>query len=90
MQEAVLTTKDFMNISITVSIIVISILLAVALVHAILIMRDVRKVSKITGDISEGINGILTAPIALVSQISNAVAPQAEKTIKSWLKKKEK
>ncbi len=90
MQEAVLTTKDFMNISITVSIIVISILLAIAIVHAILIMHDVRKVSKITGDISEGINSILIAPIALIGQISSSVAPQAEKAIKSWLKKMDK
>jgi acid phosphatase family membrane protein YuiD len=90
MQEAVLTTKDFMNISITVSIIVISILIAIALVHAILIMRDVRKVSKITGDITEGVNSIITAPLALIAQVSSAIAPQAEKTIKSWLKKGEK
>lgn len=90
MQEAVLTTKDFMNISITVSIVVLSILLAIAIVQAILIMHDVRKVSKITGEISEGVNIILGAPLALVQQITAAVAPQAEKTIKSWLKKKEK
>lgn len=89
MQEAVLTTKDFMNISITVSIIVLSILFSIAIVHAILIMRDVRKVSKVTGDITEGINSILGAPLALIQQVTNAIAPQAEKTIKSWLKKKE-
>lgn len=90
MNEAVLTTKDFMNISITISIIVISILLAIALVQAILIMSDVRKVSKTTGEITEGFYQLVLTPLAFMSQIGTAVAPQAEKAIKSWFKKQEK
>lgn len=89
MTEAALTTKDLMNISITIAVIVLTIILCVALVHAILIMRDVRKVSRTTGEITEGFYQLVLTPLSFMGQISNSVAPQVEKAIKKWLKEKE-
>lgn len=78
-----LTSLDFLYIALGVGFIFLVILLSVLLIHLVLVLRDVRKVSNTAGTISEYFQEIVTTPLYYVGKISQLLGPHLETIIKS-------
>ena len=73
-----LTTLDFLFISLAVGALVLSIVLAVLAINATLLIKDVRRISSVTGEVVENFHGMIMKPINLASKIADTVAPHIE------------
>lgn len=85
-----LTTLDFLYLALSVAVIVLVIVICIALINLTFVLRDVRKISKTAGDVTEKFHSMILTPVNFVSQMSEALLPQLEELIKSQLSKKNK
>lgn len=76
-----LTTLDFLYMTLGIGAIILVIVLTVALIQAILVIRDIRKITDTAGSISEHFHDIIVTPLYYVGRISEAVGPQLEKLV---------
>lgn len=76
-----LTTLDFLYLTLGIGIIILVIVLTVALVQVILVMRDVRKITESAGNISEYFHEIVMTPLYYMGKVGETVGPYIEKML---------
>jgi hypothetical protein len=77
-----LTTLDFLYLSLAAGSIILVIVIAVLAIHATLVLRDLRKISSVAGDVIEKFHGMVLKPINIVSRIADTVGPHIEEFTK--------
>ena len=83
MEPSALTTVDFLYLALAIGAIVLVVVLAVAIVNTIFLIRDIRKISSVAGDVTEKFHEMVMTPISIVSSFANAVTPHVENFIKN-------
>lgn len=83
MEPSALTTVDFLYLALTIGAIVLVVVIAVAVINTILVLRDIRKISSVAGEVTEKFHEVVMTPLSMVSGIANMVTPHIENFIKN-------
>ncbi|PIQ80008.1 hypothetical protein COV81_00150 [Candidatus Peregrinibacteria bacterium CG11_big_fil_rev_8_21_14_0_20_41_10] len=82
-----LTTLDFLYLTIGISTIILVIFVSIAIIQLILVLRDLRKITDTAGTITEHFHQIVATPLYYIGKVGEAIGPHLEKLIKDKLKK---
>ncbi len=83
-----LSTLDFLYLTLAVGFIILVIVGCVALIHVTLIIRDLRKISNTAGNLTENFHNIVATPLFYFGRIAETIGPKIEELIEKKLNKK--
>lgn len=81
------TSADFLNISLAVGFIILVIFLSFLIFYAILILRDVSKITDDSMELVDRIHNTVMGPLKAVDYLVEKVKPYIEQAIESRFKK---
>ncbi len=84
---AELSSLDLLYLASAAGILVLVIVLSVLAVNAIFVLKDVRKISGVLGEVVENFHGVVMKPISLASKIADTVGPHVEEFAKTQAEK---
>ncbi len=85
-----ISTLDLLYLVLSMGILVLVVLFSVLIIHLVLVIRDLRKISNTAGDITQKFHSMILTPVSFVSKISENLAPHVEDFIKKKFEKKAK
>ena len=85
-----ISTLDLLYLVLSMGVLVLVVLLSVLIIHLVLVIRDLRKISNTAGDITEKFHTMILTPVSFVSKISENLAPYVEEFVKKQFEKKSK
>jgi hypothetical protein len=83
MEPSALNTVDFLYLALAIGAIILVVVIAVAIVNTIFLIRDIRKISSVAGDVTEKFHEVVMTPISVLSSIANVVSPHVENFVKN-------
>lgn len=87
MNGAEFTSLDILFLTLAVATVIGVIILTVFFIHAILLLRDVRKITSVMGEVTNNVHGLVMKPVSMVSKIVETVSPHVEDFAKAQAEK---